>query len=402
MNNAVYATYLIPQARFAAMEAAVKKLARKVDSGKTAAEFPPVIEATREVLMVWENNHLRSFFDPAKEYRKGVEIVQYIWVTLKYARPVLNGWELLAVYDWEVTEDGSRSCYVSAVPGAFLLPEQHECEDGRCDHCNTKRVRNKAMLITKEYMEFKVVGSTCIKDFLGHATPNSFVDCYNFEMEVDRLTDTSYAGGPAIAIIPVKHVMALSAAFIASHGYVKADEIGSTADSVRSQIFPSVHTEVVVPSEDDYTTAKLAADWVMKQDPASDYISNLQKAIGAGAISPKRIGVVASAVYAYQRYLERVAADNAPKCNEYIGNIKERLKGITATVERVRYTDGLYGTTTIVTLRTPLGHVLTWFATGNLDVQVNDVWKLDGTVKDHKEWNGTLQTVLTRVKYIAA
>ena len=120
MNNTVYATYLIPESRFEAMEKAVKKLAKKVESGKTAAEFPPAIESSREVLMVWEKGQ-RTFFDPSKEYAPGVDITPYLWVTLKYARPVLNGWKLLAVYDWEVTEDGTRTCYTSKIPGEFII-----------------------------------------------------------------------------------------------------------------------------------------------------------------------------------------------------------------------------------------------------------------------------------------
>lgn len=401
MSNMVYATHLIPASRIEAMAKAVDKLARKVESGKTAAEFPPAIEATREVIGVWDNNTF-SVFNADVTYSKMAEFVPYVWVTLKYARPILNGWQLLAVYDWEVTEDGTRTCYVSSVPGAYLLPDQHECEDGRCDHCNTKRIRNKSMLITKNYMDFKVVGSTCIKDFLGHATPNSFIDCYNFEMEVERLTDSSYAGGASVAMIPVKVVLQLSAAFVAEYGYVKANEFNATADLVRQQIFPSVHTKLITPCDMDINTAKMTAEWIMAQDSASDYISNIQKAITAGAISHKRIGVVVSAVYAYQKHLERIAADAGPICNEYLGEVKSRLKGLTATVTRVRHTEGFYGITTIVTLKTPMGHTLTWFASGSIDVNANDVWKFDGTVKDHKEYNGTRQTVLSRVKYQAS
>jgi hypothetical protein len=173
----------------------------------------------------------------------------------------------------------------------------------------------------------------------------------------------------------------------------------STASLVAEQLMPNSNTNLVVPSEDDEQTADYAAEWVLKQDDCSDYISNLHKAINAGAISPKRIGLVASAVYAHQRYQERLQADNKPVCNEHLGQIKDRLKGLTATVERVRHTEGYYGSTSIITLRTPAGHIVVWFATGYHDPAIGEVWNLDGTVKKHDEFNGTCQTVLTRVKY---
>lgn len=398
MNNTVYTTYLIPESRFENMEKAVKKLARKVEAGKTAAEFPPAIEATREVCMVWEKG-VRSFFNADKEYSNKAEIVPYLWVTLKYARPVLNGWKLLAVYDWEITEDGTRTCYVSKVPGEFLTTDQHDCEDGRCDHCNTNRRRNKSMLITKNYLEFKVVGSTCIKDFLGHATPKSFIDCYSFEQTIESLSDGSYSGGAKIALYPVNRVLAYAACLIHRDGYIKASEPYSTVSGIIEQFDPSSYTDILTPSEDDILTAKYTAEWLAEQSDFSDYITNLKKAFEAGAVSHKRLGIVASAVYAYQRHLERVQADNAPKCNEWVGSEKERLKGLSATVQRVRYSEGNYGTTSIITLRTPQGHSLVWFASGYHEPSIGEIWNLDGTVKAHNEYNGEKQTILTRVKY---
>ncbi len=404
MENVVYATFLVPAARLEAMQTAIEKMARRIAKGKTAAEFPPVFEATREVLMVWQNG-TRLFFNPARNYSAKSEIVPYVWVTLKYAQPVLNGWQLLAVYDWEVTATGIRTCYVSKVPGAFLLPDQHDCEDGRCDHCHTNRRRNKSMLITKDYMEFKVVGSTCIKDFLGHATPNSFVDFYNFERELEGYSEVRYPGaGVSEAFIPVATVMAYAAYFIRNGGYVRSGdyERTSTADEIRNQLWND-KVEKVTLSDDDHDMAKIAAQWVMTQDGNnSEYISNLQKAIHAGAISGKRLAIVASGVFAYQKHLERVNASTGPVCNEYLADVKTRLKGVQATVERVRYSEGFYGLTTIISLKTAMGHSLVWFATGKVDAQVNDVWVIDGTVKDHKEFNGTKQTVVTRVKYNAA
>ena len=45
------------------------------------------------------------------------------------------------------------------------------------------------------------------------------------------------------------------------------------------------------------------------------------------------------------------------------------------------------------------GRTLIWFASKYLEAEPGEQWNLTGTVKDHNEYNGTCQTVLTRVKY---
>lgn len=95
------------------------------------------------------------------------------------------------------------------------------------------------------------------------------------------------------------------------------------------------------------------------------------------------------------------AAKNAaaPKSNsEYIGEIKERLRNLEVVFIKARDIDSFYGITTLYTFK--MGeNILTWFSSGKglpQDVEVGDTIILTGTVKDHKEYNGVKQTVLTR------
>lgn len=95
------------------------------------------------------------------------------------------------------------------------------------------------------------------------------------------------------------------------------------------------------------------------------------------------------------------AAKNAaaPKSNsEYVGEIKERLRDLQVVYVKSREVDGYYGVTTIYTFKTG-ENILTWFSSGKglpQDINVGDSFLLTGTVKDHKEYNGVKQTVLTR------
>jgi len=157
-----------------------------------------------------------------------------------------------------------------------------------------------------------------------------------------------------------------------------------------------------VPTDADELMAKNAAAWILEQSDAGDYMATLIKCVKAGAIGWKRMGVLVSAITVYKRATEKaMEVDTTPKANEWLGTKKDRLRGIIATIKMVRTTPSSFddGMTTIVTLVTGEGNTLVWFATNYPDAEVGDVWKFDGTVRDHNEWKGTRQTVVNRVKY---
>ena len=408
MDNTVHATYRIPSSRVEGLTSVIEKLARRIVKGKTHADFPPAIEATREMIYVRDLNKTRPY-NAETVYSPKAEYISYTWVTIKYQRPVINGWTLVAVYDWEVTPDGTQTCYVSTVPGQMVPPELRNPESGQCDHCNTNRRRNKSMLVTKDFLDFKVVGSTCVKDFLGHKSPNSLIDVFSFEMSIREMSEEEPAigGNPEMALYPSPLILQLSAMFVRMFGYVKTrndDYATSTASNIHMWLHPYTNEERKfardnVPTQDDIDVGKHTAEWILRQDNSMDYFDSLQKCVNAGAISHKRVGILASGVSGYQRAVARAMDNATPKANEHLGEIGKRLKDITATVKMVRVVDGYYGETTIITLLTPEGNTLVWFASGSHDVEQGECWVFDGTVKKHDTFNNTNQTVVNRVKY---
>lgn len=81
--------------------------------------------------------------------------------------------------------------------------------------------------------------------------------------------------------------------------------------------------------------------------------------------------------------------------SEYVGDIKQRLRDMCVTLTDARTIDSYYGTSTIYTF-VYNKNVLTWITTSSQDIQVGDHIILTGTVKDHKEYKGIKQTVLSR------
>ena len=403
--NEVHATYLIPQSRVDGLTKTIGKLARRIQKGKTHSDIVPTIEIVRDVIMVHNNGRLERF-NAFKDSHNDKDLVQYTWVTIHYQKPVLDGWHLIAVYDWEVTEDGKRTCYVNPVPGQMVLEEFREVEDGRCDHCHTNRRRKKSMLLTKNFLDYKIVGTSCVKDFLGHKSPNSLMELYMFEQEFFGYVSEFAPTFDRMACVKVKRIMEIAAMYIRQEGYQRAHEGFSTGDKVSSYMFSSdsywiTERATNTPTQDDIDTAKNAMEWIAEQSDVTEYMDNLKRAVEAGAVSEKRLTFVASGVYSYNRAKAEAekAKDNANKSNRHLGNIKDRLKDIMATVKRVRFTDGYYGTTTIITLETATGDTLVWFASGSHDIEEGEYWVFDGTVKKHDTFNNTRQTIITRVKY---
>lgn len=409
MDNSVHATYLIPTSRVAGLDKVITRLANKVKKGKTEASFAPSLIIVKEIVMVRDGNKSKPF-NAAAEYSPKAQYSYYSWVTIHYERPIINGWQLVAVYDWENTADGTRTCYVSPVPGMMVPLEYRDVESGQCDHCHANRRRNKSMLVTKNFLEFKVVGSSCVKDFLGHKNPKALMDMYSFELELQECSEEEYFPlfDDRDAPLSVSRVLTLAAMMVGMFGYVKTNDYDNTptASRVGTYMHPFCTEDRTfiknnVPTEADALMAKNIAEWILEQSDASDYMATLIKCVKAGAISLKRLGVLASAVTVYKRAIEKtVVVDDTPKANKWIGTKKDRLRGIVGTIKMVRTVPGFNeGLTTIITLVTGEGNTLVWFATNYPDAEVGDVWTFDGTVKNHNEFRGTKQTVINRVKY---
>lgn len=81
--------------------------------------------------------------------------------------------------------------------------------------------------------------------------------------------------------------------------------------------------------------------------------------------------------------------------SEYVGEIKERLRDLKATLTGCRQFDGFYGTSYIYTFESD-ENVFVWMTSSYKDIEEGEVILLTGTVKDHKVYKGVKQTVLSR------
>lgn len=84
-----------------------------------------------------------------------------------------------------------------------------------------------------------------------------------------------------------------------------------------------------------------------------------------------------------------------PSLSEYVGEVGQRLRNMTAIYESTRGFAGVYGWTNIHTFK--VGEdVLVWFTTVELTADVGATVDLTGTVKKHEEFRGIKTTQLSR------
>lgn len=94
--------------------------------------------------------------------------------------------------------------------------------------------------------------------------------------------------------------------------------------------------------------------------------------------------------------VDRAFKEAAGPClGEFVGEIGQRLRNMTAIYQSTRGFTGQYGWTNIHTFQ--IGEdVLVWFTTVDLDLEIGQTVNLTGTVKKHEEFRGVKTTQLSR------
>lgn len=323
--------------------------------------------------------------------------------------PVLrkSGWKMVAALDF--LESG---VIVRTAPGESL--EGWERPDQRtCDHCQTKRGRNRSFVVASESGETLQVGSSCLTAFIGFS-PSAALSWMGF---ADDLVEASgsWGGARVPSLYSVETVLRLSYAISdGGRGYVPARDFDRTPTAHKvawvlnfrggfGRDKAEQEAEVAaIRTKADEVPAEIISeivDFGKALDGQSDYVQNVQILLDESHVGPRHVGLLASVVKVWAKQFEVEAERKAnPVTNEWVSEVKTRLRGLKVVVTKVAYIEGDYGVSTLLVMRDDAGHAFKWFASGAKEVEAGDEITLDATVKAHEEFNGTKQTVLTRGK----
>lgn len=341
------------------------------------------------------------------EYKEEV-----IDIEVRGVYPVVGDYKLVAVLEYF---EGKN--LIKAIPGEEL-PVEYRDNDFFCDHCGINRARKEVVVVKNvETGEYKQVGKTCLKDFLGRDL-ESLVQLYGYltdAIEKAGNPDSDFGSLNFSKVASTERFVQILAKVMRKVGYKsKRDcEYGglSTSNLMADILFgcgrKSYSFELMVEHElkdiedCDKEYAAKVLDWVRSIEGKTDFEYNLKTIMSSDSLNMKHFGYASCVIASYQRHVEKIEAEKKAKDNsssDWVGEVKKRLD-FDVECLAVRTFDGYYGPTTMVRFIDSDDNILVWFGSGEIDwIEVGGKYSIKGTVKKHDEYKGIKQTVISRVK----
>lgn len=246
------------------------------------------------------------------------KLVEFMHVNVEGVAPVLNGWTFVAKRE---PMEESTSVLVKSVAGASVPAEFHDDHSLKCDHCKTNHRRVATFIVEKEgqYVE---VGRSCLKDFLGHMSPEqyaNYAEALNMS-SFNSLTDPDYEGGfgRMTPVFSTKYISEIAAAMIRHFGYTSNKtaferESISTSSNVADYLFPqpqyNIRNVVSITQADESVAADAIAYIASYVDNShNDFWTNLKKIAAAEYITTKNIAFLAAGVNTFIKSQQEAAA----------------------------------------------------------------------------------------------
>jgi hypothetical protein len=283
-------------------------------------------------------------------------------------RPKLNGWRFVGTLQSLKDDEGVIINILRNIPGE-TIPAKYRDAEQWCDQCKTRRFRIDTYIVMHDDGRTAQVGSDCLKDFTGHASPDTIARFCEYLIELDGMISDGerggFGGGEADSLSTL-WIVTLASARVRVKGWMsrsKAREIaGQSSDyEARKDTDPTVtgHLRTVTATADavsDYLDRKLgdkrmredgvaiteadsleaeaAIEWIRSMDRNelqrgdNDYLWNLYAACANGNMTWRMLGIVCSLVAAYQRAMgrEQERKERASKWanSQFVGTLKTR------------------------------------------------------------------------------
>lgn len=306
----------------------------------------------------------------------------------------------VAVIEHDVVLDSDVTNIIHPIDNFNDIPKSWWTIKGYCDDCNDKYSRKKTvMLLNNEDGSFRQIGTSCLKRYLG-------INCYNVIsnfMTVDEIVeddeiyvDFDYLPKQNNYIETVTLLAYVYASYEQTNGYIK----DKTLD-----IALKLYKEKVEISNKYYDNARECIDFFNNIDrdlfENNTFYNNLKSAVtskycklhsGFIACAPK------SMVLLQDKLLRAEKLQEQANKSQYFGNIGDKFIR-DFKVENVYGYDSQYGYVYINILEDAEDNIFVWKTTTTA-LEIGKEITAKATIKEHQEYNGIKQTVLTRLKLI--
>lgn len=398
------------RARLPEAVAALDKLVRK-------AERLGVEGIAYKVVRDWEKKQTRTDWAG----RKRDYVTQ--WTDLEVSSGPLRLGDYSFLAKLEVTPDG---VLIDQLPGVEL-DHKWMAWGGDCEHCRVKRYRKHLFVVrNNETGQQMAVGRACLRAFLGIDSPSQIAGYFAFWSAISEgaSEDDLFGGFRSYRFeLGIESIMAATAVAVRLFGWCSSAQssklyavatvdyvrlalertrpkIGPHGDDSQGLLWDQLRAEF---RDEDEEIGQQVIAWVRNEVKADDsYFHNLKVIFAQDRIvDPKRLGIVVSAYQAWNRAkgVELRKTQVAPSYeSKWIGTPAERVRDLDVIYEGgFVVSENLHGSVLLVSFRTEAGDILKWFTSAGLrGFNQGERLKLTATVKEHKEYKGQRQTILSR------
>ena len=405
-------TYVIPVDHIDEFKAEIAKLNR--NAVKLGSD--PITFVVGQKKIVERTFYFGEHHEQSKKYK-----VEAVDVVLTGTAPKLEGYLFIARIEYL---SDSKSVLFHTVPGSNVkIDERFRGLDASvCEHCNMKRRRNDTFVVQEVATGKQTqVGRQCLADFTGINDPTKAAMKAASLSVFEKLYDSEerFWGRVREDTIDTLEALSLTSAYICKFGWVPKSQSEfnhPTASYVEEHFAPwasnrsedvAFRKEMRALSEEQVhqDRATKVVEWIKNElftTAKSDYELNLVTLTVNELTQRRHLGIVCSAVAAYQRAMnqkvEYAGLREVSKASKFFATVGERVRSIKVKVQFVKSFEGSFGPTTLVKFVTEDGNILTWFASGDRDYEAGQEVVIDGTVKSHKAYQGIEETQMTRCK----
>lgn len=379
-------TYDIPVSKIEKLEALLNRAAKKGGN----ISFTKGDEVVRNGQLI--------IHDPATGIERTAIIkVRCIQVTVSGSYKV-NGWEFVGTIEHK---DSGNIIRLADASFEGKIPERYNHADTFCEHCHTHRMRKDTYLIhNAETGEFKQVGRNCLYEYtLGldaDICASIMSNLTKFQEAGDDLIcdyDTFVGNGynQTYYGMDSKEIKGLSIALVKKFGYNRSDSENPTSEDIKEILFSSGVSKRLAEIEPDYSLLEEIDDYASKITDTYGYMYNAKVAWESEYCECRDFGLIASFVSVYLREKEREEQRKSEAlASEFVGNVGDRIQFQVASVKVISYND-MWGTYYYL-LKDAQGHAYIW----STDKAIEENNTIKATVKQHSEYKGLKQTVITR------
>lgn len=332
----------------------------------------------------------------------------------------INNWELSGIIEHSHTSGN----VIYDINQNHPIPKCYYTVESNCDHCNKQVYRRiTAILYNTETLEYRQVGTSCLKLYTGGLDAEAITYSLQFIKTLEGYQTSSIGSCKRYYSVAtyLKYVAECTIKFgfyptsaeystksraFDTMRYIEFGRLPLGLDETRfkselSCINFDANSEEVLNIVNDMMI--WAKDLTHKDTSA--FMHNLSVLLNTDYVTSQDFGILACSVHTYLKWLEEHhLQDNSNSgpilVSNYVGNIKDKLCLDITSGELISQYYSDYGPVYLYEFKDADGNIFIWRTSIYLE-DIDTVSKISGTVKSHEEYRKQKQTVLTRCKILA-